>query len=104
MVTESSIVINTGRYTMIHMVFFYIPLKFAFNLPHYVTSYMDHTGKKENKKEKEKNNNVPKNLLQMYSNPDPPNTLGLKMNASIHWTTSVRGIYSFSMVIDSFQG
>ena len=54
MVTESSIVINTGRYTMIHMVFFYIPLKFAFNLPHYVSSYMHHTGKKENKKEKEK--------------------------------------------------
>ena len=65
---------------------------------------MHHTGKKENKKEKEKNNNVSKNLLQMYSNPDPPNTLGLKMNAFIHWTTSVRGIYSFSMVIDSFQG
>ena len=23
------------------------------------------------------------------SNPDPPNTLGLKLNASIHWTTLV---------------
>ena len=87
---------------MIHMVLFYIPVNFAFNLPHYVTSYMHHTGKKENKKEKK--NNVTKNLLQGYSNPDPPNTLGLKMKASIHWTTSVRGIYSFSMVIDSFQG
>ena len=34
---------------------FYVPLKFAFNLPHYVTSYMHHTGKKkESKNEKEK--------------------------------------------------
>ena len=63
---------------------------------------MHHTGKKENKKEKK--NKVTKNLLQGDSNLDPPNTLELKMNASIHWNTSVRGIYSFSMVIDSFQG
>ena len=28
-----------------------IPVNFAFNLPHYVTSYMHHTGKKESKKE-----------------------------------------------------
>ena len=55
MVTESSIAINTVRYAMIHMAFFfYIPANFAFNLPHYVTSYMHHTGKKESKKEKEK--------------------------------------------------
>ena len=59
--------------------------------------------KKKRKKEKKKNK-VTKNLHQGYSNPDPPNTLGLKMKAFIHWTTSVRGIYSFSMVIDSFQG
>ena len=26
---------------------FYIPLKFPFNLPHYVTSYIHHSGKKE---------------------------------------------------------
>ena len=36
---------------MIHTVFFYIPVNFAFNLPHYVSSYMHHTGKKESKKE-----------------------------------------------------
>ena len=29
----------------------YIPVNFAFNLPHYVTSYMHPTGKKESKKE-----------------------------------------------------
>ena len=32
----------------------YIPVKFAFNLPNYVTTYMHHTGKKYSKKEKEK--------------------------------------------------
>ena len=36
-----------------------------------------------------KNTKVTKNLLQVDSNPDPPNTLGLKLNASIHWTTLV---------------
>ena len=30
---------------------FYIPVNFFLNLPHYVTSYMHHTGKKESKKE-----------------------------------------------------
>ena len=49
---------------------------------------MHHTGKKESKKEKEKNK-VTKNLLQGDSNPDPPNSLELKMDTSIHWTTSV---------------
>ena len=34
-----------------------------------------------------KKNKVMKNLLQGDSNPDPPNTLGLKLNASIHWNT-----------------
>ena len=33
---------------------FYIPVNFAFNLPHYFTSYVHHTGKKESEKEKEK--------------------------------------------------
>ena len=37
---------NTGRHAMIQNAF-YIPVNFAFNLPHYVTSYMYHTGKKE---------------------------------------------------------
>ena len=72
---------------------------------------MHHTSKKENKKEKEKNK-VTKNLLLGDLNPDSPSTLELKMDASNHWTTSVdaknslfkRGIYSSSMVIDSFQG
>ena len=67
---------------------FYIPVNFAFNLPHYVTSYMHHTGKKESEKEKEKNN-VTIILLQKDSNPDPPNTLELKMNSAIDWATPV---------------
>ena len=50
---------------------------------------MHHTGKKEGKKEKEKKIKFTKNLLQGDSNPDRPNTLELKMNASIHWTSSV---------------
>ena len=47
--------------------------------------------KKESENENEKKNKVTKNLLQGDSNPDPPNTgtLGLKLNASIHWTTLV---------------
>ena len=48
--------------------FFYIPVNFAFNLPHYVTSYMHHTGKKGSKKtdskKKGKKSKVTKNLLQ----------------------------------------
>ena len=67
---------------------FYIPVNFTFNLPHYVTSYMHHTGKKESKKEilkKDKKNNVTKNLkLFGNSNPDPLNQLELKDNASTH--------------------
>ena len=52
----------------------YIPVNFAFNLPHYVTSYMHPTGKKESKKEilteKEKIlNKVTRNLLQGDSDP-----------------------------------
>ena len=39
---------------MIHTDFFNIPVIFAFNLPHYITSYMHHTGKKESKKKKKK--------------------------------------------------
>ena len=39
---------------MIHMAFFYTPVNFASNLPHYVTSYVHHTGRKESEKEKEK--------------------------------------------------
>ena len=49
MITVSSITNNTGRYAMIYRIF-YIPVNFAFNLPHCVTSYMHHTGKKERKK------------------------------------------------------
>ena len=51
---------------------------------------MHHTNasKKESKEEKEKNK-VTKNMLQGDLNPDPPNTLELQMDASIHWTTSV---------------
>ena len=32
---------------MIHTAFIYIPVNFAFNLPHYVTSYIHRTGEKE---------------------------------------------------------
>ena len=53
MITESSITKNTGRYAMIDTAFFYVPVKFAFNLPHYFTSYMHQKPKKkERKKEK----------------------------------------------------
>ena len=51
---------------------FYIPVNFTFNLPHYVTSYMHHTGKKESN-----------------SKQDLQTQLELIRNASIHWTTSV---------------
>ena len=53
----------------------YIPVKFAFNLPNYVTTYMHRTGKKYSKKEK--NNNVTIILPQEDSNADLPNTLEL---------------------------
>ena len=69
---------------------FYIPVNIAFILRHYVTSYTHHTGKKESKKEKEKN--VTKNLLPGDSNPDPRIQFQFK-----------RSIYSLSMVIDSFK-
>ena len=45
--------------------------------------------KKESKNKNEKKNKVTKNLLPGDSNPDPPNTLGLKLTASIHWNTLV---------------
>ena len=72
MITVSSISKNTGR--CYHIC--YIPVNFVFNLPHYVSSYMHHTGKKESKKEikkkkKRKNNKVTKNLHQGNSYPDP---------------------------------
>ena len=54
MITVSSITKNTGRYAMILTAFFYIPVIFAFNLPHCVTSYMHHAGKKSRNKKKEK--------------------------------------------------
>ena len=50
MITVSSCVTKkTGRQAMIDTAFF-ISLNFAFNLPHYVTSYMPHKGEKESKK------------------------------------------------------
>ena len=68
---------------MIHIAFFYILVNFAFNLSHDVTSYMHHTGKKDSKKEKAKKSKVAKKP-QGDSNPDPPNTLELNINATIH--------------------
>ena len=38
---------------------------------------------------KRKKNKVTKNLPEGDSNPDPQNQLELKVNASIHWITSV---------------
>ena len=77
---------------MIRPAFFYIPVNFAFNLPHYVTSCMHHKGKKkQSKKEiliKEKNK-VTKHLLRGDPNADPQNQLEPNVNASIHWTTFV---------------
>ena len=69
---SSSITKNTGRYAMIHTAFF-IFLE-SFNLPHYATNYMHHTGKIDSKKifQKEKSK-VTKNSLQE-----------LKVNTSIH--------------------
>ena len=57
---------------MIHTAFFYIPVIFAFNSPHFINSYMHHTGKKRKKKEKKR---LQKNLLQGDWN--PPNQLTL---------------------------
>ena len=60
----SSITKNTVRYAMIHTALFYIPVNFAFNLPHYVTTIAICTtqAKKKSKKdilkiEKNKNKN-----------------------------------------------
>ena len=52
--------------------------------------YMHHKGKKESEKEilKKKKKKVTKNLLKGDCNLDPHNQLELKVNASIHWTTS----------------
>ena len=44
---------------------------------------------KKKRVKKRKKSKVTKNLLQKNSNPDPQNQLELKVNASIHWTTSV---------------
>ena len=71
---------------------FYIPENFTFNLPHYVTSYMHHTGKKESKKEIKKRRRKKKGyekLLQGDWKQDLETQLELIRNASIHWTTSV---------------
>ena len=66
---------------------FYISVNFVFNFPHYVTSYMHHTGKKERVKrdyEESKQKRLRK-ICFKDSNPDPENQLELKVNASIHW-------------------
>ena len=51
----------------------YIPVNFAFNLRHYASSYMYHTGKKESKKkiQKPKKKKVTKNSLQAVWNLGP---------------------------------
>ena len=48
---------------------FYVPVNFPFNLPHYVTSYMHHTGKKETKKEifKKRKKNAPSESVRTKS-------------------------------------
>ena len=46
MITVSSITKNPGRNALIRTAFFFIPVNFAFNLPHHAAGYMHHTGKK----------------------------------------------------------
>ena len=72
MITVSSITKNTGRYADTYRIF-HIPVNFVYNLPHYVTSYMHHTSKKESKKEilKKKKDKVTKIIPQASPNPDP---------------------------------
>ena len=53
MMTVTNITKNTGRYADTYHVF-YVPVNFVFNLPHYVTSYMHHTGKTEILKKEKK--------------------------------------------------
>ena len=84
MITVSSNAKNTGRNALIRTAFFFIPVNFAFNLPHYVASYMHHTGKKRVKKyfKKDKKKKGRKNSLQGDSNPDPKNQLELNVSQS----------------------
>ena len=46
MITVSSITKNPGRNALIRTEFLFIPVNFAFNLPHHAASFMHHTGKK----------------------------------------------------------
>ena len=74
---------------MIHTAFFYIPVNFVFNLPHYVTSYMHHTGKKESKKgilKKEKKLGYEKSASRGFE-PGPSETMRTNVRAAIHRTT-----------------
>ena len=81
-----SITKNTGGHAMIQNAFLYsCKLCFRFTTLCY---YMYYTGKKEIKKKKKKKKRVSKNLLLRDSYSDPQNQLELKVNASIHWTTS----------------
>ena len=45
----------TIRYDTYRIFLIYIPVNSAFNLPHYVTRYMHHTGKKRDLKKRKKN-------------------------------------------------
>ena len=69
MITVSSVTTNTGRYAIWYITHFYVPVNFPFNLPHYVTSYMHHTGKKETKKEifKKRKKNAPSESVRTKS-------------------------------------
>ena len=82
MITVSSITKNPGRNALIRTAFFFIPVNFAFNLPHHAASYMHHTGKKRVEKifkQKTKKKGT-KNSLQGDSNPDPQNQLELNVS------------------------
>ena len=77
---------------MTHTAFFHIPVNFAFNLPHYATSYMHHTGKKESEKEilkKIKKKIRSKNLLQGGFEPAPLESVRTKTESFYHWTDFV---------------
>ena len=80
MITVSSITKNSGRNALIRTAFFFIPVNFAFNLPHHAASYMHHTGKKRVEKifkQKTKKKGT-KNSLQGDS--DPQNQLELNVS------------------------
>ena len=80
---------------MIHTVFFYIRVNFVFKLPHYFTSYIYNSSKKDSKQEILKKEED----FKRNSNPEPQNHGTLKAIACVHWATSVNLDYSSLKVV-----